>query len=82
MLGLLQEKKAQAHQKHQYDKHCKEPILSVGDGVMVYMPHSVSGKHGSWQDPFMDPTVFSYSQQQTLKSNSLTNRTLSLFLWH
>ena len=35
---------AQACQKHQYDKNSKESILSVGVRVMVYLPHSVSGK--------------------------------------
>ena len=44
--------KAQAHQKHQYDKHSKEPTLSVGDRVMVYMPHSVSGKAWKLARPF------------------------------
>ena len=55
MLGLLQEKKAQAHQKHQYDKHSKELTLSVGDRVMVYMPHSVSGKAWKLVRPFYGP---------------------------
>ena len=46
---------AQAHQKHQYDKHSKESKLSIGDRVMVYMPQSVSGKAWKLARPFYGP---------------------------
>ena len=46
---------AQAHQKRQYDKHSKESTLSIGDRVMVYMPHSVSGKAWKLARPFYGP---------------------------
>lgn len=46
---------AQACQKRQYDKHSKEPTLSIGDRVMVYMPHSVSGKAWKLARPFYGP---------------------------
>ena len=34
---------------------CKEPTLSVGDRVMVYMPHSVSGKAWKMARAFYGP---------------------------
>ena len=48
-------KQAQAHQKHYYDKKSKSSILSVGDRVMVYMPHTVSGKAWKLARPFYGP---------------------------
>ena len=48
-------KEAQAHQKHHYDKKSKASKLSVGDGVMVYMLHAVSGKAWKLARPFYGP---------------------------
>ena len=67
-------KKAQAHQKHYYDKNSKSSTLSVGDRVMVRMPHAE--KRGSLQDLSTDHTVLSPSHQQMLKSNLSISLTL------
>ena len=48
-------KEAQANKKHHYDKKSKASKLSVGDRVVTYMPHAVSGKAWKLARPFYGP---------------------------
>ena len=50
-------KKAQKHQKTQYDKRARDPKLSIGDAVFVYFPANKSGKAYKFARPFQDPYV-------------------------
>jgi len=43
--------KAQERQKRFHDKLAKQPVLQIGDGVLVYNPSKKRGKHTNWLDP-------------------------------
>lgn len=47
--------KAQQKQKFQYDKKAKEPKLTLGSRVMVYMPSEVQGQAWKLARPFHGP---------------------------
>lgn len=48
-------KKAQRHQKQQYDKRSKSVVYQEGDRVMVFMPQETSGKDRKLALPYHGP---------------------------
>ena len=50
-------RKAQKKQKRHYDRKSKQPVLKVGDRVMVYFPNVVRGKAWKFARPYYGPYV-------------------------
>ena len=48
-------KKAQKHQKKQHDKKAKDETFTVGDRVMIFMPHETTGKKRKLALPYHGP---------------------------